>query len=50
MKTVQIVRSTVENTHAVENFFRAKIEDVKGIGKGSKGAGNTVSDKRPASG
>ncbi|MEI3605166.1 AHH domain-containing protein [Pseudogracilibacillus sp. SE30717A] len=32
--------SKVENTHAVENFFRAKIEDVKG----SKGTGNTVSD------
>ncbi len=31
--------SKVENTHAVENFFRAKIEDVKGIGKGSKGNG-----------
>ncbi|MEI3605164.1 HNH/ENDO VII family nuclease [Pseudogracilibacillus sp. SE30717A] len=27
--------SKVENTHAVENFFRAKIEDVKGIGKGT---------------
>ncbi|MEI3614142.1 hypothetical protein [Pseudogracilibacillus sp. SO30301A] len=36
--------SKVENTHAVENFFRAKIEDVKGIGKGNKGTGNTVSD------
>ena len=32
--------SKVENTHAAENFFRAKIEDVKGIGKGSKGGGN----------
>ncbi len=32
--------SKVENTHAVENFFRAKIEDVKGIGKGSKGTGH----------
>ncbi len=32
-----VSESKVENTHAVENFFRAKIEDVKGIGKGSKG-------------
>ena len=31
-----VFRETVENTHAVENIFRAKIEDVKGIGK-SKG-------------
>ncbi len=35
--------SKVENTHAVENFFRAKIEDVKGIGKGSKEIGKNIS-------
>ena len=34
-----VFRETVENTHAVENIFRAKIEDVNGIGK-SKGTGN----------
>src|SRR5690625_2877012 len=34
-----VFRETVENTHAVENIFRAKIDDVKGIGK-SKGTGN----------
>ncbi len=33
--------SKVENTHAAENFFRAKIEDVKGIGKGNKGISET---------
>ncbi|MEI3613285.1 hypothetical protein [Pseudogracilibacillus sp. SO30301A] len=34
--------SKVENTHSAENFFRAKIEDVKGIGKGNKGAGDGI--------
>ncbi|MEI3613288.1 DNA/RNA non-specific endonuclease, partial [Pseudogracilibacillus sp. SO30301A] len=33
--------SKVENTHSAENFFRAKIENVKGIGKGSKGTGTS---------
>jgi len=35
-----VFRETVENTHAVENIFRAKIDDVKGIGKSTKGTGN----------
>src|SRR5699024_7140622 len=43
---VKVSASNVENTHVVENIFRAKIEDVKGIRKTTKdlGKGNGASE------
>src|SRR5690625_4146565 len=42
-----VCRETVENTRAVENIFRAKIEDVNGIGKSTKGTGEVTPKKKP---